>query len=61
MISLKLYGHYSNVPINNVYVEKFNANIVNIANVTRVTFTKDVRNNKTVGFEKCDLVLPQNR
>ena len=32
------------------------------ANVTCVTFTNDARNNRnTVAFEKCDLVLSQNR
>ena len=32
------------------------------ANVTCVTITNDVRNNRnTVAFEKCDLVVSQNR
>ena len=48
--------------MNSVYVEKFISNIVKNANVTSVTFTNDVCNNRnTVVFEKWDLVLSQNR
>ena len=48
--------------MNSVYVVKFISNIVKNANVTSVTFTNDVRNNRnTVAFEKWDLVLSQNR
>ena len=48
--------------MNCVYVAKIIANIGENANVTCVTFTNDVRNNRnTVAFEKWDLVLSQNR
>ena len=48
--------------MNSVYVAKFIAIIGGNANVTCVTFTNDVRNNRnTVAFVKWDLVLSQNR
>ena len=48
--------------MNSVYVAKFTAIIGGTANVTCVTFTNDVRNNRnTVAFVKWDLVLSQNR
>ena len=57
MILLKICWHYSNVPMNSVYVVKFIANIGKHANVTN-----DVRNNRnTVAFEKWDLVPSHNR
>ena len=48
--------------MNSVYVAKLIANLGENANVTGVTFTKDVRNNRnTVAIEKWDLVLSQNK
>ena len=48
--------------MNSVYVAKFIANIGENANVTCVTFTNDAHNYRNaVAFEKCDLVLLQNR
>ena len=48
--------------MNSVYVAKFIPIIRGTANVTCVTFTNDVRNNRnTVAFIKWDLVLSQNR
>ena len=48
--------------MNIVSVEKFISNIVKHSNVTSVTFTNDVCNNRnTVAFEKWDLVLSRNR
>ena len=48
--------------MNSVYVEKIITNRVKNANVTCVTFTNDERNNRnTVVFEKCHMVLSQNR
>ena len=48
--------------MNSVYVAKFIANIGKNANVTCVTFTNDVHNNRnTVAFENWDLVPSQNR
>ena len=48
--------------MNSIYVAKFNAHIGKNANVTCVTFTNDARNNiNTVAFEKCHLVLSQNK
>ena len=48
--------------MNNVYVVKLISNIVKNDNVTSVTFTNDVCNNRnTVAFQKWDLVLSQNR
>ena len=38
MSLLKICWHYSNVPMNSVYVAKFIANIGENANVTCVTF-----------------------
>ena len=62
MVLLKICWHYSNVPMNSVYVAKFITNIGKTANVRCVTFTNDVRNNRnTVVFEKWDLVPSQNR
>ena len=48
--------------MNSVYVTKVIPIIRGTANVTCVTFTNDVRNNRnTVAFIKWDLVLSQNR
>ena len=51
-----------NVSMISVYVAKCIFKIGKNLNVTCVTFTNDVRNNRnTVVFEKWDLVLSQNK